>query len=133
MAKKIMIVENKKRKLLVVLVTFILLILLIITNILYNIELRKMRDKIKIKNNIISDLEEEYYNLTKQNLDEEVKNSKNEKKLKFYDENIVFKIEGYGNYYYTYDCMMKKVNGEFRYWAYNKDAAKIQGLLEGSC
>ena len=54
-------------------------------------------------------------------------------KLDFFDENIVFKIKGYGNYYYTYDCMMKKVNGSYTYWAYNIEAAKANGLKKGGC
>lgn len=32
-----------------------------------------------------------------------------------------------------YDCMMKKVNGNFTYWAYNKDAAISEGLKAGGC
>ena len=54
-------------------------------------------------------------------------------KIKFFDDNIVFKIKGHGNYYYSYDCMMKKVNGSYEYWAYNKDAAISNGLKEGGC
>ena len=54
-------------------------------------------------------------------------------KLEFFDENIVFKIKGYGNYYYTYDCMMNKVNGSYTYWGYNKEAAISEGLKKGGC
>ena len=54
-------------------------------------------------------------------------------KLYFMDENIVFKIKGFGNYYYSYDCMMKKVGDSYEYWAYNIDAAKGQGLKAGGC
>jgi len=54
-------------------------------------------------------------------------------KLSFMDDNIVFKIEGFGNYYYTYDCMMEKVNGSYSYWAYNKEAAISNGLRVGGC
>lgn len=54
-------------------------------------------------------------------------------KLDFMDENIVFKIEGFGNYYYTYDCMISKVNGPYTYWAYNKEAAISIGLRAGGC
>ena len=54
-------------------------------------------------------------------------------KLDFMDDNIVFKIEGFGNYYYTYDCMMQKVNGSYSYWAYNKEAAISTGLRAGGC
>ncbi len=57
-----------------------------------------------------------------------------EDKLNLMDEDIVFQIEGYGNKYYTYDCVMKKVGEKpFSYWAYNKDAARVEGLKKGSC
>lgn len=55
-------------------------------------------------------------------------------KLDFFDENIVFVIEGYGNYYYTYDCVQKITDGEeYSYWAYNKEAAKGNGYQKGTC
>lgn len=55
-------------------------------------------------------------------------------KLDLMDEAIVFQIEGYGNYYYTYDCMMKKVSSsKYSYWAYNKEQAIGRGLKRGSC
>ncbi len=55
-------------------------------------------------------------------------------KLDFFDKNIVFKIKGYGNYYYTYDCVEKKTNGKaYTYWAYNIEAAKSSGLKKGGC
>lgn len=54
-------------------------------------------------------------------------------KLDFMDDNIVFKIEGFGNYYYTYDCMMQKVNGSFSYWVYTDVAAISMGLRAGGC
>ena len=55
-------------------------------------------------------------------------------KLNFLDENIVFVIEGYGNYYYTYDCMEQVTDGsEYSYWAYNKEAAISKGYKPSSC
>lgn len=55
-------------------------------------------------------------------------------KLDFFDENIVFVIEGYGNYYYTYDCVQKITDGEeYSFWAYNKEAAKSNGYQKGTC
>lgn len=50
-------------------------------------------------------------------------------KAKFLDENIVFVIEGYGDYYYTYDEMMRVVEGEFSFWAYNKEQAIALGYI----
>lgn len=55
-------------------------------------------------------------------------------KLNFIDKHVVFQIEGYGNYYYTYECMLKKVgNNEYNFWAYNTEAAQGRGLKQGSC
>lgn len=54
-------------------------------------------------------------------------------KAKFLDDNIVFVLEGYGNVYYTYDCVQKITNGEYTYWAYNIDAAKSKGYKAGRC
>lgn len=46
-------------------------------------------------------------------------------KTEFYDECIVFVIEGYGDYYFTYDEMMQitKYDEDFSFWAYNKELA----------
>lgn len=54
-------------------------------------------------------------------------------KAKFLDDNIVFVLEGYGNVYYTYDCVQKITDGEYSYWAYNIEAAKSQGYKKGKC
>lgn len=46
-------------------------------------------------------------------------------KSQFLDENIVFVVGGFGNYYYTFDEMVHvtKEMGEYEYWAYNKEQA----------
>ena len=54
-------------------------------------------------------------------------------KLNFYDNSIVFVIEGFGDYYYSYDCMMQKVSGNYSYWAFNREAAIDRGYHEGRC
>ena len=54
-------------------------------------------------------------------------------KLDFFDEHIVFVLEGYGNYYYTYDCVQKITDGPYTYWAYNKEAARSKGYYKGTC
>ena len=57
-----------------------------------------------------------------------------QEKLRMFDENIVFVIEGYGNYYYTYDCVQKITYGkEYSYWAYNRAAAIGKGYKQGTC
>lgn len=52
----------------------------------------------------------------------------NHNKVDFFDENIVFVLEGYGNYYYTYDQVEQVTQGKsYTYWAYNKEAAITKG------
>lgn len=52
----------------------------------------------------------------------------NAEKIAFYDSSIVFVIDGYGNYYYTYDEMMQVTQGvDFSFWAYNLEQAKSLG------
>lgn len=51
-------------------------------------------------------------------------------KAEFLDENIVFVIEGYGNYFYTYDEMISVVGDrQFSYWAFNKEQAIALGYI----
>lgn len=51
-------------------------------------------------------------------------------KAEFLDENIVFVIEGYGDYFYTYDEMISVVGDrQFSYWAYNKELAIALGYI----
>ena len=52
-------------------------------------------------------------------------------KAEFLDENIVFVIDGYGDYFYTYDEMMNVTEGkgEYSYWAYNKEQAISRGYI----
>lgn len=54
-------------------------------------------------------------------------------KANFLDENIVFVLKGYGNVYYTYDCVKKITSGSYSYWAYNKEAAIGKGYQEAKC
>lgn len=46
-------------------------------------------------------------------------------KLEFYDEHIVFVIDGYGDYYYTYDQMIYATRNDdyYEFWAYNEEQA----------
>ena len=55
-------------------------------------------------------------------------------KLDFYDNNIVFVIDGYGKKYYTYDCVQELTNNkEYSFWAFNTDAAISKGYKKGTC
>ena len=54
-------------------------------------------------------------------------------KANFLDNSIVMVVSGWGNYYYTYDCVQKKATGNYTFWAYNKEAAISKGYRKGSC
>ncbi len=56
-----------------------------------------------------------------------------QEKLRFMDENIVFVLEGYGNKYWTYDCVQQITNGEYSYWLYHKNNAIREGYKKGTC
>ncbi|MDD2392254.1 MAG: hypothetical protein PHU94_04920 [Bacilli bacterium] len=132
--------KPKKNKIKLLLIVF--LIILIVVNVALGFLYFKSTNKngkLKEENNKILKLNEDL-----ENENEEINSNlfnvigldsvyyvKN--KLNFMDDNIVFKIEGFGNYYYTYDCMMQKVNGSYSYWAYNKEAAISNGLRAGGC
>ncbi len=81
----------------------------------------------------IKELEKEINDLKNQSVESRLDILKNENKAKFLDENIVFVINGYGNYYYTYDCVQKITSGSYTYWAYNKEAAISKGYKKGTC
>lgn len=76
----------------------------------------------------VSKLKSEKSRLSKENTDYSFENIKLKDKADFLDENIVFVLDGYGNYYYTYDQVQKVTQGEeYTYWAYNIEAAKYKG------
>lgn len=94
----------------------------------YKDEIFKLEKQLATKDEIIDSYKYDLNKLTGNNTIQYM-----EKKLNFFDNNIVFRIEGFGDYYYTYDCMLKKVNGSFSYWAYNRERAISEGLREGRC
>ena len=149
MAKKIKISEiekeinnTKKEKkpkaklnILFITLTIVFAISLVGSIIYYNNELSSLKKEnkslVKKNNNLESENEEIHSNLFSVIGTNSVYYVSN--KLDFFDDNIVFQIEGFGNYYYSYDCMMQKVNGDYSYWAYNKEAAISKGLRAGGC
>lgn len=117
---------NKKR-LITIISLFISTILIIIGIYYLNNYINSLKEDIKSLTIKYNELENTY-NKSKETLAEKVKRIKNEEKLEFFDENIVFVLEGYGNYYYTYDQVQQITNGKsFSYWAYNKEAAISEG------
>lgn len=71
---------------------------------------------------IVQDTDDKYEDFYYENYD----------KLEFYDNSVVFVIDGYGNYYYTYDQMVTVTQGigEYSYWAYNEEYAIYLGYTK---
>lgn len=133
--KKIERKSKAKLNILFITLTIVFAISLIGSIIYYNSELTSLKKEnkslVKKNNSLESENEEIHNNLFSIIGTDSVYYVNN--KLDFFDENIVFQIEGFGNYYYSYDCMMQKVNGNYSYWAYNKEAAISKGLRVGGC
>lgn len=96
---------------------------------------KKLRERIEILeeentklNEEINELNSTLYNITGLHTNDYIID-----KLDFFDDNIVFVLQGYGNYYYTYDCVQKITDGPYTYWAYNKEAASSKGYYRGTC
>ena len=158
MAKKIKVVDNKsenssnviiekdKRGIISILIIFnVILVASLTWTVIYY---KNILDEITIeKEDLESELIDVKYDNQKLKDDNSSKNldlimltgdksvSSVSEKLDFFDDNIVFQIEGFGKKYYTYDCMMKKVANKdnYTYWAYNIELAKYNGLKKGGC
>lgn len=94
-------------------------------NDIENLNIRVMnleRSRENLKDNY-RDLNGENKNLKKQ-IDEY------EAEIDFYDEHVVFVLEGYGNYYYTYDQVQEVTDGKrFSFWVYSNLSAKEEGYV----
>lgn len=112
-------------------VNVILIFALVVSFINFDDEIDSYKDEISLLEDEIEGLE--YDSRTLYNLLDGETSWYIENKIDFLDEHIRFKIEGFGNYYYTYDCMMEKVDGEFSFWVYSVNGAINSGLKKGSC
>lgn len=91
----------------------------------YESEIKELKSQISTKNKKINTLENEKAGLNASMILYETY----EEKADFLDDRIVFVIDGYGNYYYTYDQMNTVTQGigEYTFWAYNKEQAISRG------
>jgi len=122
--------KNKKKsslKFKIAIIILILIICVLIGVIVYLIQsnnTEKLENNISSLENSINTLESQKKTLKKEKEELEEKIRKNNAKINFFDENVVFVIDGYGRYYYTYDQMEQVTQGtSFEYWAYNKEQA----------
>ena len=73
----------------------------------------------------ITSLKQKNTKLSNEKSSLEQTNRKNASKIDFFDKHVVFVLEGYGNFYYTYDQMLQVTQGKssYSYWAYNIEQA----------
>ena len=124
--------DSKKYVSINVLAIILVFSIIIITSLVIYIILNKNNETNNdgiTANEIIQNLNEQNSKLSNEKLDLEIENIGLKEKAKFLDNNIVFVIDGYGNYYYTYDQMeeVTRDKGEYYYTAYNIEGAKSLG------
>ena len=118
--------ENKQKDLIFVIIVFVIIIIAIIGFGLtkqkeYEGEIERLETQIEALNEAYRELDEEKSG----DLAEQIINSN---KAEFLDENIVFVLDGYGDYYYTYEQMREVTQGkDYTFWAYNTENAKYLG------
>ena len=122
--------KNKQKsslifKIAIEILTLIICVLIcVIVYLVQSNNTEKLEKNISSLENNISTLDSQKKTLKKEKEDLEEKIRKNNEKINFYDKNVVFVIDGYGRYYYTYDQMEQVTQGtSFEYWAYNKEQA----------
>ena len=117
------------KKIFIVVIT-ILTIIIIIESV-FIIKKQNYADELKkeiesLEETIQSD-NEAYFDLLKENIHLTSKSN-------FMDEYIVFVLDGYGNYYYTYDCMKEVTEGkEYSFWVYSINNAVAKGYKPFNC
>ncbi len=120
---------NKKLKIILII---LVIVLIIVSGIAIYLKISdntsKLNEEISNLKRQVSTLREEKNKLSLENTSLKLTNSKNSKKIQFFDENVVFVLDGYGRYYYTYDQMEQVTQGKsFSYWAYNIEQARDLG------
>ncbi len=128
-SKKISKIQsNKKKKIIISIILFVVLLIAVIVGILIinNIHQNDL-DEVKTDETKYSDdytVANNYDNNDDEQSFAEWSNE-NKEKSDFLDKHIVFVIDGFGNYYYTYDQMIYVTQQmeEYEFWAYNKEQA----------
>lgn len=112
-------------------IVIIILTIIIIIESIFIIKEKNYADELIRR---IKDLENSYKYLSDDYWNERIENIKLRNKSNFMDEYIVFVLEGYGNYYYSYDCMKEVTEGkEYTFWAYNTNSAIVKGYKPFNC
>ena len=90
--------------------------------------INSLKRQITSSQNSYNILKTKYETLSKEYSEKKTEYILKDSKIKFYDEHIVFVLDGYGNYYYTYDEMKQVTQGKsYSCRAYNEEAAIVRG------
>lgn len=117
-------VNNNLKAILIVLVVMLIIVSGIAIYLKISDNTPELNEEISNLKKQVSTLREEKNKLSSENTSLKLTDSKNSRKIKFFDENVVFVLDGYGRYYYTYDQMEQVTQGKsFSYWAYNLEQA----------
>lgn len=104
---------------------------LVITGILVTIGIVKINDyeeQLEIKNSTINSKNKKISEYETELMEINWERNEYKEKADFLDENIVFVLDGYGRYYYTYDQVQEVTQGKaYSYWAYTDVEAKSKG------
>ena len=118
---------NKKTSIIITLSILISLLLFLGIYFLINY-INSLKADVAYYKDLYDEYSQKYYKICNEKGNIEFKSILQDSKIKFFDENIVFIIDGYGNYYYTYDEMQQVTQGKsYSYLAYNKESAISQG------
>ena len=128
--------RKSKKKIILISIISTIVVALSVSNIIFIIKFYNFQKEIIKKNETIKEQHKNYLELLGTNIS--ILQGKEKEyiidKLNFFDNYIVFVIDGYGNYYSDYDCTMQRVgNNEYKFWAFNIATAKSQGYKEYKC
>lgn len=125
--------EKKKyninyRLLIIILISVLIAIFLFIGTYFLVDYIDSLKYQIESSQNSYNSIKTRYETLRKEYSDKQLEYQAKDAKIDFFDEHIVFVLDGYGNYYYTYDQMKQVTQGkEYSFGAYNKEAAISKG------
>ena len=116
--------------LLIILISFLIAIFLFVGIYFLVDYIDSLKYQIESSQSSYNSIKTKYETLRKEHSDKELEYQSQDAKIDFFDEHVVFVLDGYGNYYYTYDQMQQVTQGKsYSYWAYNKEAAISKGYI----
>ncbi len=92
------------------------------------IKFNEYEDKIESLNRVINQKNKQVLNYEAEILSYKADINEYKDKIDFFDEHVVFVLDGYGKYYYTYDQVQQVTQGKaYSFWVYSDVGAKNAG------